>query len=98
MTTSEVSKMTKSHASSFSIPGLTRLRQFILGAFAISTVGMATPANAQCAPAWSNGFGLPGMDNTVYSLFTFDDGGGPALYAGGEFTQAGGTTTQGLTK
>jgi hypothetical protein len=28
---------------------------------------------------------------TVYALTVFDDGTGPALYAGGEFTTAGGT-------
>jgi len=35
-----------------------------------------------------------GMDNSVWALTTFDDGsgGGPALYAGGTFTSAGGAT------
>lgn len=31
-----------------------------------------------------------GVDNTVFALATYDDGGGTALYAGGSFTTAGG--------
>jgi hypothetical protein len=31
-----------------------------------------------------------GMDSAVHALGVFDDGGGPALYAGGSFTTAGG--------
>lgn len=33
-----------------------------------------------------------GIDGTVYALAVFDDGAGPALYAGGDFTSAGGLT------
>jgi hypothetical protein len=33
-----------------------------------------------------------GVDSTVYTLAAFDDGNGPALYAGGHFTTAGGIT------
>src|SRR5690349_24742923 len=33
-----------------------------------------------------------GMNNTVLTLKTFDDGSGPALYAGGSFTSAGGAS------
>ena len=33
-----------------------------------------------------------GVNNTVYALTVFDDGAGPALYAGGLFTTAGGVT------
>jgi len=36
------------------------------------------------------GFNLPGLHGTVYASVVFDDGGGPALYAGGDFTAAGG--------
>jgi hypothetical protein len=35
------------------------------------------------------GSGMPGV-STVYSLTVFDDGSGPALYAGGNFSTAGG--------
>src|SRR5690606_27287296 len=33
-----------------------------------------------------------GMNERVRALAVFDDGAGPALYAGGEFTEAGGVT------
>jgi hypothetical protein len=48
-----------------------------------------TAAAAQpCQPEWSPlGDGLNGA---VLALAVFDDGSGPALYAGGEFTEAGG--------
>jgi hypothetical protein len=36
--------------------------------------------------SWVNG----GLEVSVHALTVFDDGGGPALYAGGEFTAAGG--------
>jgi len=41
-----------------------------------------------------------GMNNTVQALATFDDGsgGGPALYAGGEFTTAGGVVANLIAK
>jgi hypothetical protein len=42
--------------------------------------------------AWS-GLGGPfatGVDDMVFALDDFDDGSGPALYAGGDFTTAGG--------
>ena len=45
-----------------------------------------------CAPTWVPTFGAqPGMDLSVYELAVFDDGSGPALYAGGSFTVAGST-------
>src|SRR5258706_249548 len=34
--------------------------------------------------------GPPGTSGVLYSLAVFDDGSGPALYAGGNFTTAGG--------
>ena len=43
-----------------------------------------------CPPAWTPGFGESGMDGGVHALTVFDDGTGPALYAGGRFTTAGG--------
>ena len=43
-----------------------------------------------CPPAWTPGFGLPGVNDTLYALAVFDDGTGQALYAGGWFTTAGG--------
>src|SRR5690606_2012417 len=41
-----------------------------------------------------------GMNNSVYALTVFDDGSGtgPALYAGGAFTTAGGVTVNRIAK
>jgi hypothetical protein len=43
-----------------------------------------------CSPQWLPTFGAqPGMDGDVSALAVFDDGTGPALYAGGGFDVAG---------
>ncbi len=39
-----------------------------------------------------------GVDNTVLALAVYDDGGGPALYAGGAFTTAGGVAASRIAK
>jgi hypothetical protein len=45
---------------------------------------------SQCAaPTWTPGFHLSDMNAQVFALAVFDDGTGPALYAGGAFTTAG---------
>jgi len=44
---------------------------------------------AQCTLDWSAGFELPGINGEVAALAIFDDGSGPALYAGGRFSTAG---------
>ncbi|HEX6886091.1 MAG TPA: HYR domain-containing protein [Planctomycetota bacterium] len=47
---------------------------------------------ASCEPSWLPTFGAqPGVDEDVHALAVFDDGSGPALYAGGTFLVAGGT-------
>ncbi|MFH0983162.1 MAG: hypothetical protein V2A79_16705, partial [Planctomycetota bacterium] len=51
-----------------------------------------------CPPAWTPGFGLPGMNDYVWALTVFDDGTGPALYAGGGFTTAGGVSANYIAK
>ena len=44
-----------------------------------------------CSPSWLPTFGgQPGTNSGVWALTVFDGGGGPALYAGGLFTSAGG--------
>ncbi|NOT30808.1 MAG: HYR domain-containing protein [Planctomycetes bacterium] len=45
-----------------------------------------------------NSFGGNGVNNDVYALAVFDNGGGPALYAGGLFTTAGGVSTNRIAK
>lgn len=49
---------------------------------------------------WSalEGPGPGGLNNTAMALAVFDDGSGPALYAGGAFTTAGGTTVNYIAK
>ena len=39
-----------------------------------------------------------GLDSYVASLCVFDSGSGPALYAGGNFTHAGGVSARGIAK
>jgi len=55
---------------------------------------MVTPAavgqGGAGACAWDNSVGQSGMNGPVWSLATFDDGTGPALYAGGAFTAVAG--------
>jgi len=47
--------------------------------------------SSSCSPSWLPTFGgQPGTSNEVKALLVFDDGGGPALYAGGYFKSAGG--------
>jgi len=53
----------------------------------------ARPAYGQpCEPYWHEGFGSPGLNGAAHTLVAFDDGGGAALYAGGDFTTADGIT------
>src|SRR6266852_2683735 len=39
---------------------------------------------------WSGGFNEPGTNGQVYATAVFDNGNGPAVYVGGNFTVAGG--------
>ena len=60
---------------------------------------VAGEARAQC-PDWAPGFSSPwpGTDGTVRSLAVFDDGSGPALYAGGWFSTAGGVSAANIAR
>jgi len=56
-------------------------------------------ASAGCTPSWIPTFaGMPGVDGSINALTVFDDGGGPALYAGGDFTIAGGVAASHIAK
>ena len=57
----------------------------ILGAVFLT----ATPASAQCTDQWLPGDGVPGLGGYGYAAAVYDDGTGPALYVGGEFSIAG---------
>ncbi len=61
----------------------------------ITSVGnLLLSPSLTCHPRWLSTFGnTPGTDDTVDALAVFDDGDGPALYAGGKFTTAGGVTS-----
>ncbi len=48
--------------------------------------GMKTPAGC----GWASGFEISDLDRKVRALEVYDDGSGAALYAGGDFTTAGG--------
>jgi hypothetical protein len=58
----------------------------------LALVGVASPAMAQCN--WSD----LGSIGTVRALAIFDDGTGPALYAAGSFTRAGGVPANYIAK
>src|SRR6185503_15994693 len=52
-----------------------------------------------CSPSWRPTFGeLPGTNGSVYSLATYDDGSGPALFVGGSLTTAGGIDASRIAK
>ncbi|MCW5776928.1 MAG: hypothetical protein KIS87_10860 [Phycisphaeraceae bacterium] len=63
------------------------------GEVRIDLGGIRLDPAAECEPAWVPMFGQePGMSSLVLALTVFDDGSGPALYAGGQFTTAGGVS------
>jgi trimeric autotransporter adhesin len=64
------------------------------------TIVVSAEAGCSGEFGWLPGFGLPGMNSKVYALTVFDDGsgGGPALYAGGDFTAAGGVLANRIAK
>jgi trimeric autotransporter adhesin len=51
-----------------------------------------------CQPHWNPTIGQPGMNHDVRAFAIFDDGSGPALYAGGVFFSAGGETVNRVAK
>jgi len=54
---------------------------------------------ATCQPSWLPTFGqAPGTNSDVLALAVFDDGSGPALYVGGQFTTAGGVLANSIAK
>jgi hypothetical protein len=65
-----------------------------------SLLAAAAAASAQCTPAWTPGFGPAeqGLNGPVYALAAYDDGTGPALYAGGAFSSAGGVTVNNIAR
>jgi trimeric autotransporter adhesin len=64
------------------------------------TIVVSAEAGCSGEFGWLPGFGLLGLNDTVSALTVFDDrkGGGPALYAAGFFTTAGGPSANGIAK
>jgi len=56
------------------------------------------PSPAQCVMDWAAGFEPRGVMGAVYALGVFDDGTGPALYAGGDLYLAGGAQAKYIAK
>jgi len=65
-----------------------------------TTLGLLSlTLSPDCHPRWLPNFGgQPGTDGPIHALAVFDDGGGPALYAGGVFTSAGSVAANSIAK
>jgi hypothetical protein len=62
-------------------------------------VGALLLSSGSCTPSWMPEFGgQSGVNGEVNALSVFDDGNGPALYAGGRFTNAGGVSANTVAK
>lgn len=67
-------------------------------AYAIVAISSA-PIQAQvCEPLWSDAFANRTFNGSVHALKMFDFGQGPELYAGGQFTIAGGVPAAGVAR
>ncbi len=54
----------------------------------LATIAIASNSNADCPYDWKPGDGHPGLDGNVRAMAVFDDGSGPALFLGGNFSTA----------
>ncbi len=64
-----------------------------------SVGGLELGTTTSCQPSWQATFGgEPGVDGFIYALSEHDDGSGPALYAGGFFSGAGGFAASHIAK
>lgn len=76
-------------------------RRLASGAALAAVLGyLSGAARAQdSCPEWTPGlFASQGTDRAVHALLTWDDGTGPAVFAGGAFTAAGGTAANRVAK
>ena len=56
-------------------------------------------SSGQCQPQWVPTVGEPaGVNGTIEAMAVFDDGSGPALFVGGDFSRAGGINVSNLAK
>ena len=59
-------------------------------ALALILIAPLAAAQTSCAPHWAQGeFPLTGINGDVFTMTSFDDGSGPALFIGGSFSLAG---------
>ena len=72
---------------------------FVAGAFTTAGGAPASRIAKWNGTTWASlGSGLSGLSGSVNALSVFDDGGGPALYAAGSFSNAGGTTANSIAR
>jgi hypothetical protein len=69
----------------------------LMGVLALLAATDRAAAQA-CEPAWSEAFHLPGADRPVRAMLAFDDGTGPAVYVGGQFTALGGAAARNIAR
>ena len=61
------------------------------------TADLGAARQAPCQPSWQSTSGN-GMEDIIRAFAVFDDGSGPALYAGGDFSSAGGVSANNIAK
>ncbi|MCP4590436.1 MAG: hypothetical protein GY842_06820 [bacterium] len=79
----------------------TRTLHRSISVIALWMAGVGSPASAQpCDPAWDRTVSDPGLSSTVWSLYAANQTSpvGLALYAGGQFSSAGGATAKNIAK
>src|SRR5262245_20974583 len=70
-----------------------------LALLSLACLASAAKQGGPCSPSWVPSFGsAPGIGSAVLALASFDDGGGPALYAGGGWFSPNGQVIQGVMK
>ncbi|MCH8823567.1 MAG: hypothetical protein IH984_08680, partial [Planctomycetes bacterium] len=69
----------------------------MIGVLVVSTSAIAGDEGG-CVGGIDPSIGQPGFNSSVYSLITYDDGTGAALYAGGLFTVAGDSSASRLAR
>ncbi len=69
----------------------------LVGVLVVSIAAMAGDEGG-CVAGVDPSIGQPGLNSSVFALTTYDDGTGEALYAGGFFTLAGGSSASRLAR
>jgi len=74
-----------------------RIRAAFVLSLLLPAQTLLNPGWSQCRE-WDTRFGLAGVEGVIRSFATFDDGHGPALYAGGNITAAGTSVANGIAR